>query len=60
MKSGIRDQVEGTAKVVKGATKEKVGEITGDPQKKIEGAVDRAEGRLQQKTGQIKRDITRE
>ena len=60
MKSGVRDQVEGKAKEAKGAAKEKYGKHAGDPQKKFEGAVDQAEGRFQQKTGQIKRDVTRE
>lgn len=60
MKSGLRDQVEGTAKVAKGVVKQKVGEIAGDPKMKAQGAVDEAAGRFQQKTGQIKRDITRE
>lgn len=60
MKSGLRDQVEGTAKVAKGVVKQKVGEVAGDPKMKAQGAVDEATGRFQQKTGQIKRDITRE
>lgn len=60
MKSGIRDQVEGTAKVAKGVIKQKAGEVAGDPKMKAKGAVDEAAGRLQQKTGQIKRDVTRE
>jgi len=60
MKSGIRDQVEGTAKAAKGAVKQKVGKITGDPAKSAEGTVDRAAGQLQKKTGQIKRDTMRD
>lgn len=60
MKSGIRDQVEGAAKEVKGIAKEKTAKTTGNPGKKLEGMVDRAEGRFQQKTGQIKRDVLRD
>lgn len=60
MKSGIRDQVEGKAKEVKGAAKQKFGKHAGDPKANVEGAVDKAEGRLQQKTGQITRDVMRE
>ena len=60
MKSGMRDQVEGVAKELKGETKQKVAKVTGDPERKVEGAIDRAEGRFQQKTGQIKRDVMRE
>jgi uncharacterized protein YjbJ (UPF0337 family) len=60
MKSGIRDQVEGTAKEVKGAAKQEVARRTGDPQKAVEGAADRAAGKFQKKTGQIKRDVMRD
>jgi uncharacterized protein YjbJ (UPF0337 family) len=60
MKSGMRDQVEGTLKVAKGAAKQQWGKVTGDPGKKAEGAMERAAGKFQQKTGQIKRDVTRE
>ena len=60
MKSGIRDQAEGAAKEMKGAAKEKIGKATGDPAMKLEGHVDRRLGQAQQKTGQIKRDATRD
>ena len=60
MKSGVRDQVEGAAKEAKGAAKQKIAKATGNPQQSVEGAVDRAEGKFQQKTGQIKRDVMRE
>jgi uncharacterized protein YjbJ (UPF0337 family) len=60
MKSGMRDQVEGTAKTAKGAVKQEVGKRTGDPGLKARGKIDEATGKFQQKTGQIKRDITRE
>ncbi len=60
MKSGMRDQVEGTAKEIKGEAKQKIAKVTGEPEQKVDGAIDRAEGRLQQKTGQIKRDVMRE
>jgi uncharacterized protein YjbJ (UPF0337 family) len=60
MKSGIRDQVEGAAKDAKGAVKQKVGRAMGDPQTAAEGTIDRAKGKLQKKTGEIKRDAMRE
>jgi uncharacterized protein YjbJ (UPF0337 family) len=60
MKSGVRDQVEGKAKEVKGSVKQKIAKATGNPQQGTEGSIDEARGRLQKKTGEIKRDIMRE
>ena len=60
MKSGLRDQVEGAAKMAKGKAKKKIGRATGDPETAARGSVDEAKGRLQKKTGQIKRDVTRD
>lgn len=60
MKSGARDQVEGKGKELKGAAKEGLGKITGDPAKRAEGSMDKAAGKFQQKTGEIKRDATRD
>jgi uncharacterized protein YjbJ (UPF0337 family) len=60
MKSGIRDQVEGTAKDAKGAAKQKMGKAMGDPKQTAEGTADRARGQFQKKTGEIKRDVTRD
>ncbi len=59
MKLGLRDQVEGSAKEAKGVAKQKIGKVTGDPQKSAEGSIDRAKGKFQKKTGEIKRDVTR-
>ena len=60
MKSGLRDQIEGKAKETNGVAKQKIARATGDPEKAAEGAVDEARGKLQKKTGQIKRDVMRE
>jgi uncharacterized protein YjbJ (UPF0337 family) len=60
MKSGTRDKVEGTAKDIKGAAKQKVAKATDDPGLAVKGSIDRAEGKLQKKTGEIKRDAMRE
>lgn len=59
MKSGIRDQAEGAVKEAKGKVKQKWARAAGAPDKHLEGAVDRAAGKLQKKTGQIKRDTMR-
>jgi uncharacterized protein YjbJ (UPF0337 family) len=60
MKSGLRDQAEGAVKEVKGRAKQKWAKAVGAPDKQIEGTVDRLAGKLQRKTGQIKRDKMRE
>ena len=60
MKSGIRDQVEGTVKAAKGAARQKIGKATGNPEQAARGTIDRAKGNLQKKTGQIKRDVMRD
>ena len=60
MKSGIRDQVEGSLKEAKGRAKQKYAKAVGAPDKHIEGTLDRAAGKLQKKTGQLKRDTMRE
>jgi uncharacterized protein YjbJ (UPF0337 family) len=60
MKSGARDQAEGTARQAKGAAKKKIAKVTGDPKMAAEGSVDEAKGRFQKKTGEIKRDVMRE
>jgi uncharacterized protein YjbJ (UPF0337 family) len=60
MKSGLRDQVEGSVKEAKGKAKQKYAKVVGAPDKQVEGAVDKLSGRLQKKTGQIKRDTMRE
>ena len=60
MKSGMRDKIEGSAKEMKGRTKQEWARATGDPQKHVEGSKDRAAGKFQKKSGEIKRDIMRE
>lgn len=60
MKSGMRDQAKGAVKEARGIAKQKMAKVTGDPQQAAEGAKDRAKGRIQQKTGEIKCDIMRE
>ena len=60
MKSGLRDQAEGAVKEAKGRAKQKWAKAVGAPDKHIEGTVDRAMGKFQKKTGEIKRDTMRE
>lgn len=60
MKSGLRDQVEGTAKEAKGVAKQEIAKVTGNPQQAAEGKIEEVKGKFQQKTGEIKRDVVRE
>lgn len=47
-------------KEAKGRAKQKWAKAVGAPDKHIEGTIERAAGKLQKKTGQIKRDTMRE
>ena len=49
-----KDQVDGAGKQVKGAIKDAVGGLTGNEQLQAEGKLDKAEGKLQQKVGDVK------
>jgi uncharacterized protein YjbJ (UPF0337 family) len=60
MKSAMRDQAEGTMKDAKGRAKQKWAKAVGAPDKHVEGTIDRAKGKLQKKTGELKRDTMRE
>lgn len=50
----IEDRVEATAKNIEGKVQEAVGEITGDPQDKIEGKAKQAEAQAQHKVENAK------
>ena len=54
-----RDRVAGSAKEIKGATKEAVGKVVGDAKLKAEGKSDQVEGKLQNAVGGVK-DAARE
>ena len=51
-----KDQVEGVGKQVKGAVKDAAGGLTGNEKLQVEGKLDKAEGKLQQKIGDAKDD----
>ena len=55
MKSGNRDKLEGAAKQVSGAAKEKVGNAFNDPKLAARGRSERQEGQVQHKVGEIKK-----
>jgi len=55
MKQSTTDQAAGTLHKVKGAVKEKAGQIANDPDLAAEGKAERIGGTLQKKIGQIEK-----
>lgn len=49
-----KDRVVGTAKEIKGAVKAGVGEAIGDDKLRVEGRVEKAEGKVQNAVGVLK------
>lgn len=52
-----KDEVDGVGKQVKGAVKDAVGGLTGNERLQAEGKLDKAEGKIQQKVGEVKDDV---
>ncbi|MBF0680228.1 MAG: CsbD family protein [Devosia sp.] len=52
-----KDQVDGAGKQIKGAVKDAVGGLTGDAKLQAEGKLDKAEGKVQQKVGDVKNEV---
>lgn len=48
------DRIAGAAKQVKGSVKEAIGKITGDTKTQVEGAAEKAEGKVQNTAGGVK------
>ena len=55
MKSGMKDQAEGTFHAVKGAVKEVAGKLSDNPKLQDEGADEKIAGKVQEKIGQVKK-----
>ena len=55
MKLGTKDQIEGKLHEVKGALKEKAGQVTNNPDVMAEGQAEKLGGKLQGKLGQIEK-----
>lgn len=49
-----KDQVEGAGKEAIGAVKDAVGKVTGDTKLQVDGKLDKAEGKVQSKVGELK------
>ena len=55
MKSSTRDTVEGSLHRVRGKLKEIVGKTVGNPNLEVEGTVENFKGKVQKKSGRIKK-----
>ena len=55
MKSGTRDQAEGTFHQIKGKVKEVAGELSDNPELEAEGTGEKIAGKVQGKIGQVKK-----
>lgn len=52
-----KDEVEGKGKQIKGAIKDKVGEVTNNPRLEAEGEAERLAGKVQEKVGKGRRKV---
>ncbi len=57
MKDSTKNQVEGTLTEAKGAVKEKLGEMIGNPKLASEGKTEKIKGTVQKKIGEIEKVI---
>jgi uncharacterized protein YjbJ (UPF0337 family) len=57
MKSGTENEVEGQVHEVKGTIKEKVGQLTNDPDLEGAGIGEKIAGKVQKKIGQVERAV---
>ena len=57
MKDSTKDKIEGAAHQMKGAAKEKLGDLTKNPKLQDDGAAERIGGKIQKKVGQIEEVI---
>jgi uncharacterized protein YjbJ (UPF0337 family) len=55
MKESTKDQIQGKLHEAKGAIKQKVGELTNNPQLHDEGADEKIGGKIQKKVGQVEK-----
>ena len=57
MNSSTRDEVKGKVHEVKGKIKEKIGQLTNDPDLENEGTGEKIGGKIQHKIGQVEKVI---
>ena len=57
MKDSTKDKIEGKAHELKGAVKEKLGQVTNDPDLEAEGQGEKLGGKIQKKVGDIEKVV---
>ena len=55
MKSSTKDKIKGGYEEAKGKVKEKAGKVTGDPDLRDRGTIEKAGGKVQRKIGDVKK-----
>jgi len=55
MKLSTKDELEGTLHEAKGKVKEKVGQVTNNPNLETEGQGEKLAGKIQKKVGQVEK-----
>jgi uncharacterized protein YjbJ (UPF0337 family) len=55
MKPSTQDKIEGNAKIVSGSIKQETGKVFRDPKLEVAGNVERSDGRVQKKVGEIEK-----
>ncbi len=55
MKSSTNDKIAGTAKELAGKAKELAGKATGNPDLEDRGTAEKVDGKIQRKTGDVKK-----
>jgi uncharacterized protein YjbJ (UPF0337 family) len=53
MQNSTTDKIQGQAHEVKGAIKQKIGQVTNNPNLETEGAAERVAGKVQKKVGDV-------
>jgi uncharacterized protein YjbJ (UPF0337 family) len=59
MNDSTKDKLQGAAHEVKGAVKEKVGQVTHNPDLEDEGTVEKVGGKVQKKVGDLEKVVER-
>jgi uncharacterized protein YjbJ (UPF0337 family) len=57
MKESTKDQLAGKAHELNDAVKEKIGQVTNNPDKVAEGVDEKTGGKIQKKVGQVKKVV---
>jgi uncharacterized protein YjbJ (UPF0337 family) len=55
MKASTKDQIQGKLHEAKGSAKQKIGQVTGNPNLEAEGQDEKVSGKIQKKIGQVEK-----